>query len=161
MLNFDTLLIDGQKINSLWFGETIWNKSGVNGIVLLDNNMWAAVDDGQGRNNISFSAGYTKEYLIERDYDWSIAFDKIDNGLVPDYKRNSKRNIKSNCSCGAHAVFGKEFNSHGFNCLVTNPNANNIKNNDGRKHCYMCSEPVCHVANYQLCKNKKCSWFER
>lgn len=134
-----------------WFGVNLWKDEGVvgNGLAYKKSGKWVVI------SLLMTDDEYTMEEIITADGNWTRAFEKIENGLKPDW---------CPCSCGAKAVMGKDWTIHDQNCdHITKPSPFTPKNNDGRETCFMCWK-MTHKAgggSYDLCKNKDCSWYNK
>jgi len=149
--------IQGSHIMAIWTGQDIWTNQNTRGLALLYDEKWALIEyftfDGLQIDSVS----YTQKFLIDDDRQWSEAFNKIYGGLQPSW-------FDKKCTCGATAVFGKEWKGHGPQCRATESEfllPNSPKNNDGRNTCYRCNQPTKMIFNYHLCKNKDCNWHDR
>ena len=159
MATLENFKLNGVQLSALWYNG-LWNIGGKRGLALLEDDRWIVVERGIFGWDIISREGHTKEYLITEDSEWIMAFDKIVGGLEPTWSRR-------HCTCGAHAVYGKSWDSHGPTCWLSEPYYSPAvpKNNDGRECCWKCGEPtiqkVCWTSFSNLCTNKNCGWYNR
>jgi len=155
----DEVIIDGQEIVAVWDPQEIWRQSGFKGLAVFANGKWDTIDVIAGVLNFGDRL-WTKEQLLKEDPRWAKAFDRIEDGLKPAI-------AKKKCSCGAHAVYGKDWPGHSPTCFINQEyfGPSIPKNNDGRTTCWKCGQPTvskpCWNNESNLCANRDCSWHDK
>lgn len=155
----DEVIVEGQEIVAVWDPIELWKKSGFKGLSVFADGRWCPIEVVVG--GVSFDGRlFTKEQLLKCDPKWITAFDAVEDGLKPAI-------VRKKCSCGAHALYGKDWDHHTPTCFINQEHfiPGIPKNNDGRSTCWRCGQPTvskpCWTKESNLCANKKCSWYDK